>query len=72
MARLSARSLMKHAVETDNMELASLVIIAGGLELLHEFQAYQPISIKDRARMLRDFARDATQNPTPRPVPVRA
>ena len=72
MARPSARRLMHHAVDSDNMQLAGLLILAGGLEFLHELQAHQPATIPERVRSLRDFARNAIEPPTPRPAPVRA
>lgn len=69
--RRSARSLMKIAVATDNMELAALVTLAGSLSILHEIQAHQPVSIAERVRRITAHAQ-AAMAPAPAPLPVRA
>ncbi len=69
--RRSARSLMKIAVATDNMELAALITLAGSLDILHQQQAHQPVSIAERARRLTAYAQAAV-TPAPAPLPVRA
>lgn len=69
--RPSARRLMNHAAATGNMELMSLLIIAGGLEVLHSQQAHQPATIAERVQRIKELATAAVTPATP-PQPVRA
>jgi hypothetical protein len=62
MPRITAHRLLRHALDTNNHDLAASVILAGSLEYLQLQQQRQPMSIADRARNLAGFM---STHPTP-------
>jgi hypothetical protein len=62
---------MRQAVDTENWEFLSLLLVCGALEYVHEVQAHQPATVRERVqRLVSAVAGDGSAAPVP--VPVRA
>ena len=70
--RPTAKQLMQHAVDADDMPLLAQILLAGSLEHLHDLQAHEPVPVGQRVTALRNFVNDAIRPPPPAGEPVRA
>jgi len=52
MRRVPARRLLQHAFDTEDFDLAAMIIVTGSLDYLQLHQALKPMPLEERAKEL--------------------
>ncbi len=57
MKRIPAKRLLEHSLVTGDNDLAARLILAASLEVIHDFQQHQPMTIPERLEAFSSWAR---------------